>query len=84
VYRAYSSSGDVTDYKQLSPPEIAIMMASFKPLVDPESFAKLEAKMDGKDGRDITDLDQLLHPGPDVRPPKPSQRMTHPTRSASP
>lgn len=68
--RSYNSKDEVIDYRQLSPAEIDIMLACYKPLVDAESFAKLEGKLAGKDGRNVTDMDQILHPGPDMRPVK--------------
>jgi hypothetical protein len=44
------------------------MMASYKEILEQDTFKNLEVKMEGKDGRDVTGLDQLLHPGPDARP----------------
>ena len=85
VYRSFNSRGEVLDYKQLSPEEIALMLASYKPLLDAETFAKLEAKMQGKDGRNVTDMEQILHPGPNVRPIKLNEKeKTEPTETASP
>jgi hypothetical protein len=68
VYRSYSSSGEVVDYQQLSPAEITLVMKNFGGHVDSESFEKATKKMHGVDGRTVTDLGQLLNPGPELRP----------------
>lgn len=68
VYRSFSSTGEVVDYKQLSPTEIMAMVEDFGKYVDAESFEKAKNKFHGVDGRNVTDLEQLLHPGPDLRP----------------
>jgi hypothetical protein len=44
------------------------MMGSYKEILEQDTFKNLEVKMEGKDGRDVTNLDQLLYPGPDARP----------------
>ncbi|KAE8150459.1 hypothetical protein BDV25DRAFT_154280 [Aspergillus avenaceus] len=67
VYRSFSSRGEVVDYKQLSPAEIASMLEFFEKHIDSEAFQKVK-KFDGVDGRTVTDLEQLLHLGPDIRP----------------
>jgi hypothetical protein len=36
--------------------------------MDPEIFQKTKKKFDGVDGRTVTDLEQLLHPGLELRP----------------
>lgn len=82
--RSYNSKREVIDYRQLSPREITILLAFYQPALDQEAFGKLQAKLQGKDGRNVTDLKQLFHPGPDVRLPEREQRLTHPTRAASP
>jgi hypothetical protein len=44
------------------------MMASYREILEQDTFKNLEVKMEGQDGRHVTDLDQLLHSGPDARP----------------
>ncbi|GIJ89558.1 hypothetical protein Asppvi_008500 [Aspergillus pseudoviridinutans] len=68
VIRSFSSSGEVIDYKQLSPAEIAKMLEFFGKYMDSEAFEKSKPKFDGVDGRNVTDLEQLLHPGPGIGP----------------
>lgn len=58
------------DYKQLSPAEITTMLEFFEKHIDSESSEKAKKKFDGVDGRTVTDLEQLLHPGPELRPAK--------------
>ncbi|PYH42801.1 uncharacterized protein BP01DRAFT_393835 [Aspergillus saccharolyticus JOP 1030-1] len=70
VYRSFSSSGEVVDYKQLSPAEISKMLEFFEKHMNSEKFQEAKKKFDGVDGRDVTDLEQLLHPGPEVCPMK--------------
>lgn len=38
--------------------------------LSPEMYAA--QKFSGVDGRDVTDLEQLMHPGPGIAPEKPS------------
>jgi hypothetical protein len=52
----------------LSPAEITLVMKNFGGHVDSESFEKATKKMHGVDGRTVTDLGQLLNPGPELRP----------------
>jgi hypothetical protein len=68
VYRSFSSSGEVVDYKQLSPAEITKVLEFHEKYMDPEIFQKTKKKFDGADGRNVTDLEQLLHPGQELRP----------------
>ncbi|KAL5358292.1 hypothetical protein BJX96DRAFT_146293 [Aspergillus floccosus] len=68
VYRSFSSSGEVIDYKQLSPAEITMMLEFFEKHMNSERFQETKKKFDGVDGRNVTDLEQLLHPGPELRP----------------
>ncbi|KAF7594830.1 hypothetical protein BBP40_008160 [Aspergillus hancockii] len=68
VYRSFSSSGEVVDYKQMSPAEITKMLEFFGKLIDSETFEKTKKKFHGVDGRNVTDLKQLLHPGPEICP----------------
>jgi hypothetical protein len=68
VYRSFSSSGEVIDYKQLSPEEIEKMLEFFGKHIDKEAFEKGRKKFEGVDGRNVTDLEQLLHPGQEIRP----------------
>lgn len=68
MYRSFSSTGEVVDYKQLSPEEIEIVVKFHEPYADPEAMAKFKEKMKGVDGRSVTNSDELLHPGPGIRP----------------
>ncbi|KAB8233567.1 uncharacterized protein BDW43DRAFT_275506 [Aspergillus alliaceus] len=68
VYRSFSSSGEVVDYKQLSPAEITIILEFHEKYMDSEIFQKTKKKFDGVDGRNVTDLERLLYPGPEIRP----------------
>lgn len=68
VYRNFSSSGGVVDYKQLSPEESTTMLELFGKYIDSEPFEKAKEKFHGVDARNMTDWDQLLHPGPGLRP----------------
>ena len=68
VFRSFNSHREVIDYKQLSPEQIELVVKSTKELIDAESFKKLDEKMQGVDGRDVIDVEQLLHPGPEGRP----------------
>ncbi|KAJ8212199.1 hypothetical protein LV158_004237 [Aspergillus fumigatus] len=68
VYRSFSSSGQVVDYKQLSPADITKVLEFHEKYMDSEIFQKTKKKFDGVDGRNVTDLEQLLHPGPESRP----------------
>jgi hypothetical protein len=58
----------VVDYKQLSPAEIAMMLEFFEKHMHSESLQESKKKFEGVDGRNVTDLEQLLHPGPELRP----------------
>jgi hypothetical protein len=59
----------VVDYKQLSPTEITKMLEFFeKHTHNSESFQESRKKFEGVDGRNVTDLEQLLHPGREIRP----------------
>ena len=68
VFRSFSSCGEVVDYKQLSPKQIELVVNSFEPIIDSDSFKTLVEKMSGVDGRNVTDSEHLLHPGPEIRP----------------
>ena len=53
------------DYKRLSPDEIATLLTSA-----PDSdMQQLTEVFEGVDGRDVADMEQILHPGPELRPP---------------
>jgi hypothetical protein len=67
VYRSFSSSGEVVGYKQLSLEEITAMLEFFGKHIDSESFEKAKEKFHWVDGVNMTDLEQLLHPGPGLR-----------------
>lgn len=70
VFRSFSSSGEVVDYKQLSPAEITPILEFWGKYVDSEVSEKAKKKFHGLDGRNVTDLEQMLHPGPELRPAK--------------
>jgi hypothetical protein len=44
------------------------MLEFFGKYMDPEAFEKSKPKFDGVDGRNVTDLEQLLHPGAGLCP----------------
>jgi hypothetical protein len=44
------------------------MLEFFRKYIDLEAFKKTKPKFDGMDGRNVTDLEQLLHLGPEIRP----------------
>lgn len=67
VLRSYSSSGEVVDYRQLSPEEIDLALKSMEGIFPSDHLEKTVEKMRGVDGRNVTDLEQLLHPGPEIR-----------------
>ncbi|KAE8391167.1 hypothetical protein BDV23DRAFT_171767 [Aspergillus alliaceus] len=68
VIRSFSSSGEVIDYKKSSPAEIIKMLEFFGKYMDPEAFEEVRKKFKGVDGRNVTDLEQLLHPEPGICP----------------
>ncbi|KAJ5993133.1 hypothetical protein N7451_008857 [Penicillium sp. IBT 35674x] len=68
VYRSFSSGGEVVDYKQLSPAEITLMVEFIGKHFDSETYEKAKKKFHGVDGRIVTDSEQLLHPGSQLRP----------------
>lgn len=73
MYRSFSSSGEVVDYQyqQMSPEEITKMLEFVKKYVEPEYSETAKKIFEGVDGRKVTtDLEQLLHPGPELRPEK--------------
>ena len=57
------------DDKCLSPDEIAIVLTSFSTRLASEHHQQAAKIMEGIDGRDVTDMEQILHPGPELRPP---------------
>lgn len=44
------------------------MLEFFGKYMDPEAFKEARKKFEGVDGRNVTDLEQLLHPGPGIGP----------------
>jgi len=66
VYRSFSSTGEVVDYKQMSPAEITKMLEWFGKYVDSKTSEEAKKKFHGVDGRNVTDLEQLLHPGQEL------------------
>jgi hypothetical protein len=67
VYCSFSSSSEVVDYKQLSPAEITKVLEFHEKYIDLEIFQKTKKKFDGVDGRNMTDLEQLLYLGLELR-----------------
>ena len=55
------------DFKQLDPDEIDTIVRSLYSLIEYEKYQQLVKVMQGVDGRDVTDMEQILHPGPEVR-----------------
>lgn len=86
VLRSYDSKGEVFDYNRLSPDEIEILVASSTVLLPADSARMVAEVMDGVDGRDVTDLEQILHPPPQLRPPvsEPRRQMPSPEDPSSP
>ena len=68
------------DFKQLDPDEIDAMVKSLYSLIEYEKYQQLVKVMEGVDGRDVTDMEQILHPGPELQPlqqkRKPSGEVT--------
>jgi hypothetical protein len=56
------------DFKQLDPDEIDTIVRSLYSLIEYEKYQQLVKVMEGVDGRDVTDMEQILHPGPELRP----------------
>lgn len=66
VVRSFSSRGQVVDYRQLSPEEIDTALLSLSTKVPAQEHDKVSSILRGKDGRKVTDMEQILRPGPDV------------------
>lgn len=56
------------DFKQLDRDEIDTIVRSLYSLIEYEKYQQLVKVMQGVDGRDVTDMEQILHPGPELRP----------------
>ena len=56
------------DFKQLDPDEIDTIVRSLYSLIEYKKYQQLVKVMEGVDGRDVTDMEQILHPGPELRP----------------
>ncbi|KIW11771.1 hypothetical protein PV08_09043 [Exophiala spinifera] len=65
VWRNFGKDGKVFSYRALSPEEIKEVVGLF----GGDTRSDLESKLDGVDGRDVKDADQLLHPGAEIAPP---------------
>ncbi|CRG85676.1 hypothetical protein PISL3812_02707 [Talaromyces islandicus] len=64
VWRTFDRAGNVVSYLALSPEEIKEALNIF-----PKSFREnIEKRLDGVDGRNVTDIEQLLHPREDLLP----------------
>ncbi|KAF7114603.1 hypothetical protein CNMCM5793_009248 [Aspergillus hiratsukae] len=64
VWRNVDKVGNVISYRALSPEEIAEALNIFPGWMR----EKLEKKLEGVDGRDVTDMEQLMRPGKDLLP----------------
>jgi hypothetical protein len=62
VWRNFDGAGNVLSYRALNPEEIKEALEFF-----PKSVReKIEKELDGVDGRDVTDMEQLLQPREDL------------------
>ena len=77
VLRSYSSQGVVRDYKCLSPDEIAAVIATTSASIPQEEAEKIAKIMEGVDGRAVSDINQILNPPPEIRPPVAPAREEH-------
>jgi hypothetical protein len=64
VWRNVDKDGNVISYRALSPEEIAKALSIFPGWMR----EKLEKRLEGVDGRDVTDIEQLMRPGGDLLP----------------
>ncbi|OOF91846.1 hypothetical protein ASPCADRAFT_133917 [Aspergillus carbonarius ITEM 5010] len=65
VLRSVDANGRVVAYQQLSPQQISEYNSNF-PAAEQDRLAQ---EFQGVDGRDVTNVDQLLNPGRDLLPP---------------
>ncbi|KAL3444774.1 hypothetical protein BJX65DRAFT_282867 [Aspergillus insuetus] len=64
VCRNYDGNRKVVSYRALSPGEIAELLATF-----PDRMReKVEARLEGVDGRSVTDVEQLMNPPRELQP----------------
>ncbi|QKX61683.1 uncharacterized protein TRUGW13939_08838 [Talaromyces rugulosus] len=64
VWRNFDGAKNVVSYQALSREEITEVLNVF-----PKSMRQnLAKKLEGVDGRDVMDIEQLLHPGKDLMP----------------
>jgi hypothetical protein len=64
IWRNYDGNRKVISYRALSPDEIAEVLDTM-----PEWLrTQLGSRLEGVDGRTITDVNQLVNPGPELRP----------------
>ncbi|KAL2847864.1 hypothetical protein BJY01DRAFT_212367 [Aspergillus pseudoustus] len=66
VLRSFDGDRNVIDYRPLSPEEIAVWLEPWPPALR----EKLIPMFEGVDGRNVTDVEQLLHPRPELLPPE--------------
>ena len=66
VLRSFNSRREVVDYKQLSPEEITDVNSRLD--FDSKLQQHVTEVMQGVDGRKVTDLKELLQPGPEIMP----------------
>ncbi|RAK76590.1 uncharacterized protein BO72DRAFT_448835 [Aspergillus fijiensis CBS 313.89] len=64
VWRNFSHDRSVVSYHVLSPEEISEVLGIFPGWVR----EKIEKGLEGVDGRDVTDIEQLLHPKEELLP----------------
>ncbi|PYI01594.1 hypothetical protein BO78DRAFT_378800 [Aspergillus sclerotiicarbonarius CBS 121057] len=72
VLRSVDASGRVVAYQQLSPDQIREYNSNF-PAADQD---RLSQDFQGVDGRDVTNLDQLLNPDRNMLPPMATTTMS--------
>jgi len=65
VWRNFGKDGKVFSYRTLSPEEIKEVVGLFGESIQ----SRLKNRLEGVDGRDVKDMEQLLHPGAEIMPP---------------
>lgn len=68
VLRSFDGDRNVLDYKPLSPDEIALVLDEWPPTL----HSQLRRMFYGVDGRNVKDVEQFIHPNPDLMPPEPT------------
>ncbi|KAL4860810.1 hypothetical protein BDV12DRAFT_181082 [Aspergillus spectabilis] len=68
VLRSFDGDRNVLDYKPLSPEEIALVLEEWPPTL----HNQLREMFKGVDGRNVKNVEQFIHPHPDLMPPEPT------------